>query len=165
MPTLFVIGRILLVVIFAVSGASKLMDIDATAQQIATEVPIPDMFASVAAQVQTATGIATPKLLAISGATIELLGALMIALNFGTRFGAALLILFTAVATLYFHDFWNLEGAARMQNMIQAEKNLSIIGALLMLFALGPWRPYAVAHVEYEPARLRDDRAYPHPAE
>jgi uncharacterized membrane protein YphA (DoxX/SURF4 family) len=165
MPALFVLGRILVVVIFAISGANKLIDLDATAQQIAREVPIPDMFASLATQFEQVSGMATPKALAILSVIFELGGALMIALNFGTRLGATLLILFTAAATLYFHDFWNMEGAARMQNMIAAEKNLSIIGALLMLFALGPWRPYSAARADYAPPRLRDDRAYPHPAE
>ena len=31
----------------------------------------------------------------------------MIALNFGARFFAILLIFFVAAATFYFHDFWN----------------------------------------------------------
>jgi putative oxidoreductase len=164
MPTLFVIGRILLVVIFAISGLNKLMDIDGTTQAIATQVPIPQMFAALAAQAEAATGMTTPKLLAISGAVIELGGALMIASNIGTRFAAAILILFTAAATVYFHDFWSMQGAERMQNMIQAEKNLSLIGGLLMLFALGSWRPYSVTRVEYIPPAARDER-YPHPAE
>jgi uncharacterized membrane protein YphA (DoxX/SURF4 family) len=165
MPTLFVIGRVLVVLIFAISGANKLLDLDGTATRIATEVPIPAMFAGLAAQIEGALGIGTPKLLAILSVVIELGGALLIALNFGTRLGAALLILFTAAATLYFHDFWNMEGAARMQNLVAAEKNLSLIGALLMLFALGSWRPFTVRTVEYYPPHARDDRAYPHPAE
>jgi uncharacterized membrane protein YphA (DoxX/SURF4 family) len=165
MPTLFVIGRILLVLIFIISGGTKLLNLDGTAQQIANEVRIPEMFAGLAAQLETATGMATPKALAILSVIFELGGAMLIALNVGTRLGAILLILFTAAATLYFHDFWNMEGAARMQNMIAVEKNLSLIGALLMLFALGSWRPYSVAHVEPAPARIRDDRVYPHPAE
>ena len=164
MPTLFVIGRILLVVIFAVSGFNKLMDINGTAQAIATQVPIPEMFAGWAAQLEAATGMATPKLLAIAGAVIELGAALMIAFNIGTRFAAALLILFTAAATVYFHDFWTMQGAERMQNLIQAQKNLSLIGGLLMLFALGSWRPYSVTRVEYIAPAARDER-YPHPAE
>jgi putative oxidoreductase len=164
MPTLFVIGRILLVVIFAISGFNKLMDIEGTAQAVATQLPIPEMFAGLAAQVQATTGMATPKLLAITGAVIELGGALMIALNIGTRLAAALLILFTAAATIYFHDFWSMQGAERIQNMIQAQKNLSLIGGLLMLFALGSWRPYSVTRVEYVSPAARNER-YPHPAE
>jgi len=47
----------------------------------------------------------------------------MIALNFGTRFFAVVLILFTAVATFYYHNFWDMSGADRLNNMILALKN------------------------------------------
>jgi putative oxidoreductase len=58
----------------------------------------------------------------------------MIALNFGARFFAILLILFVAAATFYFHDFWNqAAGEARYDNLVHALKNLSIIGALFMI--------------------------------
>jgi uncharacterized membrane protein YphA (DoxX/SURF4 family) len=62
---------------------------------------------------------------------------------------AFLLAIFTAAATYYFHDFWNMSGAARADNMIHALKNLSIIGALLVFVAMGSWRPA-------EPDALRD---------
>jgi putative oxidoreductase len=163
MPTLFVIGRILLVLIFAISGVNKLLDLNAAAQAIANEVTLPQALADILAQIASATGVAGPKLLAIGSIVLELGGALLIALNFGTRLGALMLIAFTAAATIYFHDFWNMTGPARAQNLIQAEKNLAIIGALLMLFALGPWRPFSVTRVEYIPP-AREER-YPHPAE
>ena len=117
-----------------------------------------------AAQIEAATGMATPKLMAIASGVIELGGAIMIALNIGTRLAAALLILFVAAATFYFHDFWSMQGAERMENMIAAQKNLTLIGGLLMLFALGSWRPYSVTRVAYVPPAARDER-YPHPAE
>jgi uncharacterized membrane protein YphA (DoxX/SURF4 family) len=34
-----------------------------------------------------------------------------------------------------------MSGAERTGNMIQAMKNLSIVGALLVLFVIGRWRP------------------------
>jgi uncharacterized membrane protein YphA (DoxX/SURF4 family) len=72
-------------------------------------------------------------MLAIAAGTIELLCGLMIALNFGARFAAIVLILFVAAATFYFHDFWNQTGADARNNMIHALKNLSIIGALFIV--------------------------------
>jgi uncharacterized membrane protein YphA (DoxX/SURF4 family) len=163
MPTLFVIGRILLVLIFAISGVNKLLDLNGTAQAIASQVTIPETIAGILAQIESVTGLAGPKLLAIGSIILELGGALLIALNFGTRLGALMLIAFTAAATLYFHDFWNMTGPERAQNLASAQKNLAIIGGLLMLFALGPWRPFSIARVEYVPP-AREDR-YPHPAE
>jgi putative oxidoreductase len=72
-------------------------------------------------------------MLAIAAGTIELLCGLMIALNFGARFAAIVLILFVAASTFYFHDFWNQTGADARNNMIHALKNLSIIGALFVI--------------------------------
>ena len=51
----------------------------------------------------------------------------------GARFAAVVLILFVAAATFYFHDFWNQTGADARNNLVQSLKNLSIIGALLII--------------------------------
>ena len=48
-------------------------------------------------------------------------------------------------ATYYFHPFWTMTGAERDANMVNALKNLSLIGGLLILFVLGPWRPVVVS--------------------
>ncbi|MET0446341.1 MAG: DoxX family protein [Pseudorhodoplanes sp.] len=141
MNSLLVIGRIAFVLIFILSGAQKLMDIPGTAALIEPRVAIPELIAPYSAQLETATSMKMPSLLAIAAGIIEIASALMIALGFGTRFAAVVLILFTAAATYYFHAFWNMEGAARTDNMINALKNLSLIGGLLVLFVLGSWRP------------------------
>ena len=63
---------------------------------------------------------------------------MLIALNFGARFFAILLILFVIAATFYYHDFWNQTGAINAKNnMIHALKNLSIIGALFIVAGIG----------------------------
>jgi putative oxidoreductase len=148
MNAVFVIARIALVLIFIFSGAQKLMDINAAAGMIEAQVKIPQELNDLTVQLQTATGMTTPQLLAILAGAAEILGALMIAANFGTRLGAVILIIFTAAATFYYHDFWNQAGEARMNNMVHAMKNLSTIGGLLVMYALGSWRP-----VVYEETR------------
>ena len=154
MNILFVIGRIALVLIFMISGGEKLMDISATAADIAAKVTIPAALSGLAAQISSATGMTIPQLLAIATGVIEIAAALMIAANIGTRVGAFLLILFTLIATYYFHDFWNLQGAARVDNLIHFQKNLSIIGGLLVMFVLGSWRPARAADT-FEPGQTR----------
>jgi uncharacterized membrane protein YphA (DoxX/SURF4 family) len=141
MNILFFIGRIAFALIFIVSGAMKLMDIGATASMIGAKVMIPAALAGVASQVESASGMQVPQLLAILTGVVELVGGLMIAVNIGTRFAAILLLVFTAAATFYFHDFWTMTGADRANNLAHALKNLSIIGGLLVFFVLGPWRP------------------------
>ena len=61
----------------------------------------------------------------------------MIAVNFGARFFAILLIIFVLVATFYFHDFWNQSAPDNAKTLIDALKNLSIVGALFMIAGYG----------------------------
>jgi putative oxidoreductase len=143
MNILLIIGRLAFVAIFVLSGAQKLMDVGATAAMIQPKIAVPEMLAGFAAQLEGATGMTTPQLLAIAAGVVELGGGLMIAANIGTRVAALALIIFTAAATFWFHDFWNMAGPDRMNNMIHALKNLSLIGALLVFFVIGPWRPEA----------------------
>ena len=132
MPPLVTLGRILFVVLFVFSGASKLLDIAGTAQAITDKV-IPSLPAALAVyttRLEGITGMPTAQLLAIVAGALEVVGGLLIALNFGAPLFALLLILFVCVATFYFHDFWNMTGA---DNMIHALKNLSLIGGLLII--------------------------------
>ena len=147
MHILFAIGRILLVLVFVVSGAMKLLDIQGTAAMIAPVVTIPEALTGFATQLEDATGMKVPQLLAILAGVVEIVSALLIAFNIGTRAAAFLLILFTVVATFYFHAFWNMSGEAMQTNMAMALKNLSIIGGLLIMMVLGPWRPVRVEQI------------------
>jgi putative oxidoreductase len=136
MPAFITFGRILFAVLFVVSGASKLLDLTATAQ-MTEKIVIPAALASYTSQLEGLTGMAMPQMLAIAAGAIEVICGFMIALNFGARFFAVLLILFVAAATFYYHDFWNQTGADARNNMIHALKNLSIIGALFMIVGYG----------------------------
>jgi uncharacterized membrane protein YphA (DoxX/SURF4 family) len=162
MPIFFTVGRVLFVLIFVISGAQKLWDISGTAAEIAAKFTVPAALAGLAAQAEAMTGMQTPQLLAIFFGAVELVAGLMIVFNFGTRFAALALILATLVATYYFHDFWNQAGPERLDNMIHVLKNLSIVGGLLVFFALGSWRPER--EEDYYPRRdevLREESAPP----
>jgi putative oxidoreductase len=147
MNVLFVVGRIALVAIFIVSGAQKLMDINSAASLIDGKAMISDKLkmsqdiADYAMQLQTVTGMTVQQWLAVIAGAIEVGCGLMIAVGFGARFAAPLLILFTLVATFYFHDFWNMSGGEKIDNFVHAMKNLAITGGLLIIFVLGNWRP------------------------
>jgi len=164
MPAIFTVGRVLFIVIFILSGATKLWDINTTAQMIAAKVTIPSALADLSAQAESATGMKIPQLLTIATGIIEIACGLMIALNFGTRFAALVLILFTVVATYYMHDFWNQVDPERTENLINALKNLSIVGALMVFFALGSSRPLSGHEEELLPRHeelLREEPAPP----
>ena len=163
MPILFTLGRVLFVVIFLLSGATKLWDIPGTAAMVAAKVTVPAALAGLAAQAETMTGMQTPQLLAILYAAGEIIAGLMIVFNFGTRLAALALILLTIAATYYFHDFWNQAGAEQLDNMAHALKNLSIVGGLLVFFALGSWRPLSEREGDYYPHREEALREEPMP--
>jgi putative oxidoreductase len=136
MPAFITFGRVLFAVLFIVSGASKLLDLTATAQ-MTEKIVIPAALATYTTQLEGMTGMAMPQMLAIAAGAIEVICGFMIALNFGARFFAIVLILFVAAATFYYHDFWNQTGADARNNLVHALKNLSLIGALFMIAGYG----------------------------
>lgn len=141
MSITFLIARIAFVAIFLASGITKLMGITATAAMIQAKFTIPAALASVAASAQSATGMTPYELLAIVAGVVEIVFPLLIIFNILTRFAALVMLIYTAVVTYFIHDFWNLTGDVRADNMIHALKNLSIMGGFLMLMVLGAWRP------------------------
>lgn len=143
MPALITFGRILFASLFIYLGAAKLFAIQATAELIAAKVGIPALLAPYTSQLETMTGMTTPQMLAIAIGGFEVISGLMIALNLGTRFFAILLILFVAVETFYYYDFWNQPAPGDGKMLVDALKNLAIIGALFMLAGYGR-RPRAI---------------------
>ncbi|NML94560.1 DoxX family protein [Novosphingobium sp. TW-4] len=103
-------GRVLLAILFIVSGVGKLFDLSGTNAMI------------------TAAGL--PSGLALPVALFELLGGLAIALGFMTRLFAILFAGFCLLATLLFH-----RNLADTMQATMALKNLSIAGGFLCLFA------------------------------
>jgi putative oxidoreductase len=137
MPAFITFGRVLFAVLFIYTGATKLFGIQQTADFIASKVTIPELLAPYTSQLETMTGMTTPQLLALSAGGFEIIAGLMIAVNFGVRFFAILLIFFVLMTTFYFHDFWNQSAPDNARTLIEALKNLSIIGALFMIAGYG----------------------------
>ncbi|HZC96830.1 MAG TPA: DoxX family protein [Bradyrhizobium sp.] len=137
MPAFITFGRVLFAVLFIYSGATKLFGVQATADAIAAKVTIPTLLAPYTSQLETMTGMAMPQLLALSVGCFEIIAGLMIALNFGARFFAILLIFFVLATTFYFHDFWNQPAPDNARTLVDALKNLSIVGALFMIAGYG----------------------------
>lgn len=137
MPAFVTFGRILFAVLFIYTGATKLFAIQATADVIAAKIVVPEAIAPYAKQVETVTAMTTPQLLAIAGGALEIIAGLLIALNFGARFFAMLLIIDVAVGTFLFSDFWNQVPPDNAKMVVDALKNLAIIGALFMIMGYG----------------------------
>jgi uncharacterized membrane protein YphA (DoxX/SURF4 family) len=148
MPAFYVLGRVLFAVLFVVSGVYKLSDIASMAQMASDHVPIPELLTPYTAQLEAATKLPIAQLIVIASGTLEIVGGLLIAINFGARIAAILLALFVVATVFYFHDFWNMTGADRVTNLFQALKNLSILGALFMI--VGYPRSLALAQSSYD---------------
>lgn len=112
--TTILLGRILLAVIFLLSGFGKLTAIAGTA----------GYFGSL--------GLPLPTVTAIVVGLIELLGGLAILVGFQTRITAWVLAIFTIATGLVAHTGW----ADQMQ-MISFMKNLAIAGGFLVLASSG----------------------------
>jgi len=121
-PATALAGRILLSVIFLVSGSAKLFDPGGTAAHM------------------TAAGIPNAEVLLWIAAAAEILGGLALATGFLTRVAALGLIVFLIPTTLAFHHFWNLTGMDRVIQASNFFKNLGIAGGLALLVAYGAGR-------------------------
>lgn len=137
MPAFVTFGRILFAVLFIYTGATKLFAIPATADFVASKVTIPEVVAPYAQQLEATVGMPFMQLLAMAAGAFEVLAGLMIALNFGARFFALLLVVFVVASTFYFHDFWNQPAPENAKTLIDALKNLSIVGALFIIAGYG----------------------------
>lgn len=88
-------------------------------------------------------GYATSKGLPLAGiavacaAVIEILGGLALVTGFHTRIVAWVLFVYLIPTTMIFHNYWALQGAARMDTQTHFMKNLAIMGGLLLLAHFG----------------------------
>ena len=141
MQVLFVIGRVIFALYFIFSGVQRLLNVAGTAAIIANNFAIPPGLLGSAGSIENAVGMSIPQLLAIFSGAIELTAGILFSFNIGTRAMAALLILFPAVSIIWIHDFWNMSGEARANNVMQAIQDASLIGALMVFTAMGSSQP------------------------
>jgi putative oxidoreductase len=91
------------------------------------------------------TGYAAAKKIPMPGAAVLvsgvmiLVGGLAIIVGAWADLGAILLAVFLFATTFFIHNFWTIpktEGMARIQDRIHFEKDLSLLGASLIVFAV-----------------------------
>jgi putative oxidoreductase len=112
-------GRILMSVIFLLSGTSKVLGYSGmVAYATAKGLPM------------AGAGIAI-------AAVIEILGGLAVLTGFQTRIVSWILFLYLIPVSFTIHNFWALQGMERMDNQIHFMKNFAIMGGLLILSAHG----------------------------
>jgi len=112
-------GRILLALIFVISGYNKLVGFDGTVGYIASK------------------GLPLPQLAAAAAIAIELVGGVLLVIGWQTRWAATAIFLFMIPTTLIFHAFWAAPAANLQMETIQFMKNLCIMGGMLYVMAFG----------------------------
>ncbi|EJN08413.1 DoxX family protein [Herbaspirillum sp. YR522] len=112
------IGRILLASLFVISGIFKIMGFAGTVAYF------------------TGLGLPVPTLAVLVTIAVEVGGGLLLMTGRGVKPVALVIAVFTVGATVSAHHFWNLEGAAAQAQLTHFLKNVSIIGALLLVSSI-----------------------------
>ena len=121
-PVGLLVGRILLALIFIISGFNKLTGFAGTASFMAQH------------------GLPLVPVLLVLSILVELGGGLLIAVGFKARWAALAIFLFLIPVTLIFHNFWGVEADQMRAQMIHFQKNLAIMGGMLYILFNGPGR-------------------------
>ena len=116
-----VIGRILLCTIFFMAA-------------VGNKIP---HFSGVAASMAK-EGVPAPQLMLVGAIVFLIAGSLAVILGYKARIGAALLLVFLGLATYFYHDFWTVsDPQLKQEQIVQFMKNLSMMGAMLLVIANG----------------------------
>jgi len=124
-PTTFqnriaLVGRILLGLMFVMSGFGKIAGFEGTAGYIASR------------------GLPLPEVLAALTIVVELGGGLLLLLGLFSRWAGLALAVFSVLAAFLFHNYWSADAASYMSQYINFWKNISIAGGMLLVSAFGP---------------------------
>ncbi|HQZ45198.1 MAG TPA: DoxX family protein [Usitatibacteraceae bacterium] len=111
------LGRILLGLLFVISGFGKITGFAGTAGYMASQ------------------GMPMAEALLVGAIAVELVGGLMLVAGFKARWAALAIAAFLVPTSLIFHNPIGPEGAAQMTQFL---KNLSIMGGMLVVAAFGP---------------------------
>ena len=114
-----VVGRLLLALMFILSGFGKLGNIEGTAAFIASG------------------GLPAPTFLAAAVGALELFGGLALVVGYQVRLVGLALALFTVAASVVFHAFWSAPAAQQYVTQLLFMKNISVAGGMLLISALG----------------------------
>jgi len=120
-PTVPLVSRILIGLLFIVAGSRKALGIAATAGYFAK------------------LGFPAPEVMAYLAVLIEVGGGILLIIGWQTRWVSWLLVLFTVIATGMAHRFWEFSDPAQYNAQLNNFlKNVAIIGGLLMFATFGP---------------------------
>ncbi len=112
-------ARLLFVALFLPAGLFKLMGFEGITGYIAS------------------VGLPLPQVGAVIAIVVEIVGSAALIVGFQTRMAAAVLAVFTLVATVIFHAFWSAAPEQVQVQQLMFFKNIAVVGGLLLLVANG----------------------------
>ncbi|MBA3773888.1 MAG: DoxX family protein [Ramlibacter sp.] len=120
--TMALVGRALLAWLFIPSGFAKIAGFTGLVGYIASKgVPLPELCAAIAIAAELGLG-------------------LLLLFGIKARWAALGLAIFVAVITPIFHNYWAMPEAQQMMQKQAFNKNLAIVGGLLVVAAFGAGR-------------------------
>lgn len=133
---LAVAGRFLLALMFVMAGFSKITGFAGTVGYMSSK------------------GMPAAEVLAVLTILLEIGGGLALMFGWRARWAALALALFTLLASVVFHNFWAVPEAQKMMQQLLFMKNMSVVGGLLMVAALGAGPASLDARTEPPPVRI-----------
>ena len=118
----YALGRVLLSVIFIVSGYNKVIAIAGFTAYL------------------TRLGVPSPQIMAWVVGIFELAAGILLLVGFKTRWVALALFIFTGITLYLGHKFWAVPPEQYSNQLNHALKNLAIMGGFLLLVAHGGGR-------------------------
>ncbi len=120
--TLALVGRVLVAWLFIPAGWGKIAGFSGVAGYIASKgVPLPEVSAAIAIAAELGLG-------------------LLLLVGWQARWAALGLAIFIAVITPIFHGYWAMPEAQQMMEKQAFDKNIAVLGGLLVLTAFGAGR-------------------------
>ena len=114
------VARVLLALIFVVSGFGKITGFDGTAAYMA------------------AKGMPMPQVFLVGAIAVEFVGGLLLVVGWKTRWAALAIFAFIIPTTIIFHNPIGVPADQVQAQMINLMKNVSMMGGMLMLAVFGP---------------------------
>jgi putative oxidoreductase len=112
-------ARILIALIFVLSGFGKITGFEGTVGYIASK------------------GLPLPQIAAAAAIVVELGGGILLIVGWKARWAAGAMFVFTAAAAVLFHNFWAVPADQAQNTMIHFMKNISMMGGLLYVVVYG----------------------------
>jgi putative oxidoreductase len=116
------VARLLFVALFLPAGVSKLTGFEGTVGYF------------------NSLGIPAASLAVIATIAIEILGSIALLIGFKTRVAAAVLAIFTLLASIAGHAYWAVPAEQVFVQKLMFFKNLAVVGGLLLLAIQGAGR-------------------------